>query len=192
MFRSCLSFGSVLALAATMAALSSAPASAGVRKMMSMCPQSKMCAWLHADVTPPKGWVEDKEYGEHNKVTVLVLDKPDLAAEDPMIYVQTGLRAQPQTLDENIKANQDIWRKSEPTVRITALGTVARAGGKEPFKLFPYENPTRPQQAFEKIAFTFDTQPNGDVYVFTIVDTAAGRKAIDDSNDAYQAVLAGL
>jgi hypothetical protein len=192
MSRSRLSLGSVLALAATMAALPPADASAAVRKMMSMCPQSKMCAWLHADVTPPKGWVEDKDYGQRNKVTMLVLDKPELAVEDPMIYVQTGLRAKPQTLDENIKANQDIWRKSEPTVRIIALGTVARAGGKEPFKLFLYENPTRPQQAFEKIAFTFDTQPNGDVYVFTIVDTAASRKAIDDSNGAFQAVLSGL
>jgi hypothetical protein len=184
--------GSAFAIAMTMAALSAAPASAEVRKMMSACPDQKLCAWLKADVAPPKGWVEDKEYGAQNLVTILTPDQPERGPAGSIIYVQAGLRKPPQTLDEIIRNNQDIWRKSEPKVRITALETVARAGGKEPFKVFLYENPTRPQQAFEKIAFSVDRQPNGDIYVFTVVDSAASRKAIDESSSAYQAILAGL
>ena len=191
MFRAFRRLGPALVAAAAFALLS-APASAEIRKMMTACPGQKLCAWLRADIAPPKGWVEDKGDGESHFVTMLVPDKPELGAADPLIYVQTSLNTKAQTLDENIQANQDIWRKSEPNVKITALGTVARAGGKEPFKVFLYENPSRPQQAVEKIAFAFDRQANGELYTFIVVDTAASRKAIDDSNDAYQAVLAGL
>ena len=191
MFRFSHRLGPALAIIAAIAPLS-APASAEIQKMMTACPGQKLCAWLHTELAPPKGWVEDKDDGESNFVTMLVPDKKELGAADPLIYVQASLHRDPQTLDENIQMSQDVWRKSEPKVKITALGTAPRAGGKDPFKVFLYENPTRPRQAFEKIAFAFDKQANGDVYTFIVVDTAASRKAIDESDEAYQAVLAGL
>jgi len=181
-----------LAIAAAMAALHPGAGSADVRKMMVMCPGQKLCAWYQSTVKAPKGWVEDKTLGEQHLVTMFTPDKPELGPADPLIYVQTSPHLGPQTLDENIKKNQDLWRKSEPQARITPMGTVARGGGKEPFQVFLYENPTRPQQAFEKIAFALEKQPEGGVYILTVVDTASTRRAIDESNDAFLAVLGGL
>ena len=191
MFRFSHRLGPALAIIAAIAPLS-APASAEIQKMMTACPGQKLCAWLHTELAPPKGWVEDKDDGESNFVTMLVPDKQELGDDDPLIYVQTSYHRDQQTLDANIEMNQDLWRKSEPDVRITSLGTVARGAGKEPFQVFLYENPTHPRQAFEKMAFTTEPQPDGSHYILTVVDTAGNRKAIEDSSAAFQAVLGGL
>jgi|GEM_PF-4177444 len=42
-----------------------------------------------------------------------------------LIYVQTSLHKDEQTLDENINANLDLWRKSEPK-KITPIDSVSR------------------------------------------------------------------
>jgi hypothetical protein len=180
------------AAAAACAGLSPASASAEIRKLMTVCGGQKLCPWFQAAVAPPKGWIVDKAQGEQHFVTMLVPDKKDIGEDDPLIYVQTSYHRDQQTLDANIKMNQDLWRKSEPDVRITPLGTVARGAGKAPFQIFLYENPTHPQQAFEKMAFTIEPQPDGSHYMLTVVDTAGNRKAIDDSSEAFQAVLGGL
>jgi hypothetical protein len=192
MFRFQRMSGLALIAAAAFASLSPMSASAEIRKMAVICEGQKLCPWFQSSVVPPKGWVEDKAMGAQHFVTMLVPDKKQLGPEDPFIYVQTSYHRDQQTLDENVKMNQDIWRKSEPKVRITPLGTAARGAGKEPFQVFLYENPTHPQQAFEKMAFTSEKQPDGSHYIVTVVDTAGNRKAIDDSSAAFQAVLGGL
>jgi hypothetical protein len=55
-----------------------------------------------------------------------------------------------------------------------------------------YQNPFKPKQAFETIAYGFAIQPNGDRYFLTVVDTAASKTAIDASSDDFLAVLKGL
>jgi len=167
-------------------------ASAEVKKMMSMCPGQKLCAWYLSTVTPPKGWVSDPDSGEQNHVAILLPDKDDLDFNDPMIYVQTSLEAGPDTLDAIIAVNQAQWRKKEPKGSITPAGTAPRANGAEPFKLFLYRNPDKPKQAFETIAYGFVVQPNGERYFLTVVDTAASKAAIDKSNHDFLAVLKGL
>ena len=148
--------------------------------MMVICHSQKLCPWYQSTVTPPPGWMEDKDASNQHLVTMLVPDKKELSFDDPIIYIQTSLHLDQQTLDENVRMNQDIWRKSEPKARITPLGTVARGGGKEPFQVFLYENPTHPKQAFEKMAFGLEKQPDGSHYILTVCDSAANRKAIED------------
>jgi hypothetical protein len=75
---------------------------------------------------------------------------------------------------------------------ITPAGAVPRAEGKEPFKLFLCENPSRPQQAFETIGYAFETLPNGERYFLTVVDTASNKAAIEASREAFLAVMKGL
>ena len=160
--------------------------------MMSMCPVQKLCAWYQSTVTPPKGWVEDKDAGEANRVTILLPDKANLSFNDPMIYVQTSSEPGTDTLDAIIAVHQARWRKEEPKGAITPAGTAPRASGAAPFKLFLYQNPDKPKQAFETIAYGFAIQPNGERYFLTVVDTAANKAAIDKSNDDFLAVLKGL
>jgi hypothetical protein len=167
-------------------------ASAEVKKLMTMCPGQKLCAWFQSTVTPPKGWVEDKDSGEQNHVTILLPDKDDVDFNDPMIYVQTSLEPGPDTLDAIIAVNQAQWRKQEPKGSIAPIGTAPRADGEAPFKLFLYQNPDKPKQAFETIAYGFAIQPNGERYFLTVVDTAADKAAIDKSNDDFLALLKGL
>jgi len=181
-----------LLVAITVTALASAGNSAEIQKLMQMCPGQKLCAWYRADVAPPKGWVEDKEFGGAHFITALLPDQPKLGPEAPLIYIQVGLHQDHQTLEENIAQNQGIWRKSEPKAKITPLPDAPRGGGKPPFKVFLYENPTHPKQAFELTAFAAEPQPDGSHYIITVVDTASNRKAIDASREAFLAVLGGL
>jgi hypothetical protein len=167
-------------------------ASAEVKKQMSMCPGQKLCAWYLSTVSPPKGWVEDKDAGERNHVTLLLPDKDDVDVNDPMIYVQTSYEPGADTLEAIIAVNQAQWRKQEAKGSITPIGTAPRASGEAPFKLFLYRNPDQPKQAFETIAYGFTTLPNGERYFLTVVDTAANKAAIDKSADDFLAVLKGL
>ena len=181
----------LLGLAAALGLLA-APASAEIQKLMQMCPGQKLCPWFKAVVAAPRGWAEDREFGSAHFITALFPDKPKLTPQDPMIYAQVSLHRDDQTLEENIAQNQGIWRQKEPRVKITPLPDVARGGDRAPFKVFLYENPAHPRQAFELMAFGLETQPDGAHYIITVVDTASNRKAIDTSREAYLAVLAGL
>jgi hypothetical protein len=187
----CLRLASALA-ASVMLTVSVVPALAEIQKRASMCPGQKMCFWLKAVVAAPAGWREDEAYGNASFLTTFLPDKAQLGPDAPLIYVQVSLHQDNQTLDQNIAQNQSLWRKSEPKAKITALADVARGGDRLPFKVFLYENPTHPKQAFEMLAFTLETQPDGSHYIITVVDTASSRTAIDGSRDAYMAVLAGL
>ncbi len=167
-------------------------ASAEVKKLMSMCPGQKLCAWFQSTAAPPKGWVEDKDAGAQNHLTILLPDKDDVDFNDPMIYVQTSYEPGTATLEAIIAVNQAQWRSEEPKGSIAPIGTAPRAGGEAPFKLFLYRNPDKPKQAFEAIAYGFTTTPNGERYFLTVVDTAANQAAIDKSSDDFHAVLRGL
>ncbi len=160
-------------------------ASAEVKKLMTMCPGQKLCAWFQSTATPPKGWVEDKDAREQNHVTILLPDKDDVDFNDPMIYVQTSLEPGPDTLDAIIAVNQAQWLMQEPKGSIAPIGAA-------PFKLFLYRNPDKPRQAFETIAYGFATPPSGERYFLTIVDTAANKAAIDRSTDDFLTALKGL
>jgi hypothetical protein len=173
--------------------LAANPAAAEIQKLMQPCPQQqKLCPWFKAVVAPPPSWTEDKEFGSSHFITALFPDKAELGPDEPLIYAQASLHRDRQTLEQNIAQNQGIWRQKEPRANITPLPDVARGAGKAPFKVFLYENPTHPQQAFETIAFTLEKEPDGSHYIITIVDTASNRKAIDASHDAFLAVLRQL
>ena len=188
-----ISLRATLSVAAVAAQLfTGAPASAEIQKLMQMCPGQRLCPWFKAVVAAPKGWAEDQEFGSAHFLTALFPDKKKLGPEDPMIYVQVSLHRDNQALDENIAQNQGIWKQKEPRVKITALPDVPRGGDRAPFKVFLYENPTRPKQAFEMMAFTLEKEPDGSHYIITVVDTAVNRKAIDASREAYLAVLGGI
>ena len=118
--------GLAFAAAAALASLSPISATAEIRKMMNVCGGQKLCPWFQSTVAPPKGWIVDKAQGEQHFVTMLVPDKKELGDDDPLIYVQTSYHRDQQTLDANIKMNQDLWRKSEPNVRITPLVLITR------------------------------------------------------------------
>jgi hypothetical protein len=168
------------------------PTSAEIQKMVAMCQGQNLCPWYKAVVSPPKGWAEDKDFGGAHFITALFPDKAQLGPVAPVIYVQVSLHRDDQTLDENITQNQSIWRKSEPAAKITPMADSLRSDGRAPFKVFLYENPTHPKQAFEMMAFTLEKQPDGSHYIITVVDTASNRKGIDGSHDAYMAVLGQL
>jgi hypothetical protein len=192
MFKLLRPLASCLAAATALAGLASPLASAEIQKRMILCQGGKLCPWFQARVAPPKGWIEDKEGGAQHFVEMFLPDKKEVSESDPLIYVQTSYHRDQQTLVENVKMNQDLWRKSEPQVRIAALAPVPRGAGKEPFQVFLYENPSRPEQAFEKMAYGLEPLPDGGHYILTIADTAPTRQAIDDSSEAFQTILGGL
>jgi len=141
-------------------------------------------------VKPPAGWIEDKEVSEQNHVTLLTPDKPDLGAEDALIYVQTSVENGDETLDQIIKVNLDQWRRNDPRSKATPEGAFAPPFGGEGFKLYLFENPDRPKQAFERIAYGFFKGADNKRYFLTVVDTGATKKVIDGADAAFRSVLA--
>ena len=182
----------LLALVALSALAAPTAAQAEIKKMMLLRP-GKLCPWFQATVTPPKGWVLDDAAGKAHLVTFLTPNKKDLSFSDPVIYVQTAYRPDAIAFDDIVASDLAGLRKeSTARAKITPIGEVARAAGKPAFKVFLFENPDKPKQAVEKIAYGLEILPNGERYYLTIVDTAADRRAIDDSASAYLEVLAGL
>jgi hypothetical protein len=154
------------------------------------CP-GKICFWYQSMVTPPKGWKIDEAESAAHHLTILFPDKKKLDFRDPMIYVQTSKDADP--VDKIIARNLDDFRKeATPRAKFTDIGEAPRAEGKPPFKLYLFENPDAPRQAVEKLAFGVEVLPNGEHYFLIVVDTAANRRAIDDSSAAFLEILKGL
>jgi hypothetical protein len=182
----------LLALAALSALAAPTAAQAEIKKMM-LLRAGKLCPWFEATVTPPKGWILDQKETETDLVTILLPDKKNLSPSDPLIYVQTSYRPDATAFDDIVADDlANLRKESTARAKMTPIGEAPRAAGKAPFKVFLFENPDKPRQAVEKIAYALETLPNGERYFLTVVDTAADRHAIDESSSAYLEILAGL
>ncbi len=150
----------------------------------------QICPFFQLVLTPPDGWVFDKEATAQNKVQMIVPKGKDFATAPALIYVQVFYhRDKQQSLEDFAKVSNERWLASVIGARITPLPPIERANGKPGFLRFAFENQNNKQQAYEVGAFGFDNDHDGNEFVLDVVMTGRAKKDLDRADKDYAAFL---
>ena len=141
-------------------------------------------------LTPPKGWVEEKEASKENRVQMLVPRGKDFHSAPALLYVKISHRRdKQQSVEEFVANSQKRWREEVTDTKIEKLADVARTSGQPAYLSYRYENPSRPQQRFEAVSFGIDSDKDGNDYFVMVAVTGKDKKAIDRAMTAYNTFL---
>jgi len=165
-----------------------APAGAEIKKFMNIC-DGKMCPFYELVATPPQGWAAEKDASKQNKVQMFVPRGKNFGNADALIYVKVSYKDKDLDLSQFISNSQQRWRGAVPDSKITKMPVVERTNGKAAFQPYQYENPGRPDQPFEYVAFGEDNDNEGNTFTLMIAVTGGDRKAIENAFAPYQAFL---
>ncbi len=180
-------FSAVLVISA---ALGNGRAGAEVQKFLNPCGKQQMCASYRLVFTPPEGWALDKESTAQNNVQIIVPKGKTFATAEPLIYVQIFYhRDKSETLADFARTSNARWSADNPTAKISALPAVDRANAKPGFLRFAFENPKKPQQAYEVGAFGIDSDKDSNEFVLEVVMSGASKRALDRAEKDYVAFL---
>ena len=178
-----------LTVAAVMAILSvTTPAKSEIKKIMLDC-GGKLCPYLQASVTIPKGWQEDKAASREKKMQILVPVGKTFSNAGAIIYAAVEYNAAKTPIATLVEQDHANWRKKTADVKIERLPDVAHASGGEPFLHYQFEMPSRKSQSFERVASTSDTDNDNNAFLVAIVLTAMSKKALRDTEPAYLTIL---
>lgn len=167
-----------------------AAAHAEVKKYMNIT-DGKMLPFFRLVTTPPKGWIVEEQASKKNGVEMFVPRGKNFGTADAVIYVMVDYKPKDSgDLSQYISDSHESWRKSVPDTKITEMPAVERANGKPAFRPYQYENPSRPQQAFEYVAFGEDGDKDGNTFNLKVVITGRDRKAIETASASYLSFLA--
>ena len=166
----------------------STSANAEVQKFMQIC-NDKLCPSFTLVVTPPLEWEVDKAASEENRVQMLIPRGMNFHDARAIIYIRVSAKDKDQQLADFIRVSQERWRQSVADTKISKLPIVERGNGKAAFEPFRYENPSRPQQPFELVAFGIDTDKDGNDFVLTVVMSGKDQKAIEQAQSSYLELL---
>ncbi len=182
------------ALAAfSIATLAASPAHAEVKKFMSMCggsPQGlQLCPHYQVALHAPDGWQEDEAAGKKNRLQIVVPKGKTFGDAPALIYFKVSLRQKDRSIEDFIKLSHEHWMKSVPDAKIVRLGEVERTNGKPAFMSYRFDNPSKPQQAAEIVSYGFDADTDGNDFVLMVVMTGHEKKALDQADQPYKALL---
>lgn len=168
--------------------LVSTTVNAEVQKHLQIC-DGKLCPSFTLVLTPPVEWDLDKAASEENRVQMLIPRGMTFHDARAVIYVRVAVKDKDQPLSDFIRVSQERWRQSVADTRISKLPPVERGNGKAAFEPFRYENPSRPQQPFELVAFGTDTDKDGNDFILTVVMSGKDQKAIEQAQNSYLELL---
>jgi len=184
----------LLAGAVMTAGLAIGPAAAEVQKFMNICGKAeqgvRLCPSFALALTPPDGWVEDKTASRQNGVQMMVPKGKTFGDAEALIYVKVSYRQDKgQPLADFVRVSQDRWRAAVPDTKIGSLPELDRKDGKPPFLVFQYENPSRAQQAHERVAFGLDTDKDGTYSRAELAELAKRKKGLEQADRHYKEFL---
>jgi hypothetical protein len=167
----------------------SASARAEVQKFLNPCGQ-QLCASYQLVLTPPDGWMLDKQASRQNKIQIMVPNGASFATADPLIYVEVFYhRDKQQTLAEFARVSNARWVATNAKAKISELVAVERSNGKPPFIRFAFDNPDKAQQAYEIGAFGIDSDKDGNEFVLDVVISGSSKQALERADAAYVSFL---
>ena len=168
--------------------LTAGSAQAEVLKMMSICPGPRLCPSFELALKPPKNWVADENGSKETGVQVMVPRGKTYHSADAVMYVKVSAN-QHQDVESFVKVSQDRWRQSVSDTKIERIADVERANGRPAFVSYRYENPSRPQQAFEAVSFGMEKDKDGNDFFVMVALTGKQKRAIDRAMEPYNAFL---
>lgn len=138
-------------------------------------------------VTPPAGWHYNREGSEKLGVQVMTPRPKDA---DALIYVEASPLKDDLQFSKIVAAAADDLRRSSRNAKVTKLQEVARKNGKPPFQLFRIENPSKPHQPLEFIAYGKATHVDGTTFALTVTIAGHEAKVVEGYGEIYRAFLA--
>lgn len=170
-----------------------APARAEVKKFMNVCGGSaqgvQLCPSYKIVLTTPESWNEDKQAGDKNKVQMILPKGTSFGDAPALIYVKVSVRRKDEPIETFIEMSHAAWMKSVPDAKITKLGETERANGKPAFISYRFDNPSKPQQGAEIVSYGFDADTDGNDFVLMVVMTGRDKKALEQADKPYKALL---
>jgi hypothetical protein len=182
-------FGAVGAALLAAVACCGGSAQAEVQKILNLC-GNQLCPSFRLVLTPPDGWVVDEKASKENHFQIMVPKGKNFRSAEPLMYVQVFYhRDKQQSLADFAKASNERWLAINGSAKIVALAAVPRANGKDGFLRFGFENPDKPQQAFEQGALGIDADRDGNEFVLDVVMSGNSKAALARAEDVYIAFL---
>jgi hypothetical protein len=166
----------------------SANASAEVEKFMRQC-DGKLCPYFRLKFTPPNGWVLEVNAMRENQLQIYVPRGKDFGDADAVMYIRISYNSDKRSLDKFIEVAHQRWREAVSDTKIDKLANEKRTNGLPDYQIYHFVNPSRPQQAFETMAYGEDTDKDNNPFFVMIALTGAEEKAIEAAESDYRAGL---
>ena len=163
-------------------------ASAEVDKFM-RTGDGQMQAEFRLKFKPPARWTEDQNASRKNGLPIFVPNGTTFANAPALMYIKVTYNSDHRSTDKFVEVAHQRWQSSVSDVKIVALSEETRNNGLEPFRIYHFVNPSKPQQAYELMAYGVDTDKDGNNYFLMIGLTAATQKAIDGAEASFRAAL---
>ncbi len=165
-----------------------ANASAEVEKFMQMG-DGELRPYFRLKFTPPQGWAQDAKATQENGLPIYVPKGTSFGDAPALMYIRVSYNSDKRAMEKFIEVAHERWMNAVKDSKIDKLAGEPRANGKADFQIYHFVNPSKPQQAFEVMAYGEDTDKDGNSYFLMIALTAAAQKAIDSAEADYRAGL---
>jgi hypothetical protein len=165
-----------------------ANANAEVEKFMQMG-DGELRPYFRLKFTPPQGWVQDAKATQENGMPIYLPKGKTLGDAPALMYIRVSYNADKRSMEKFIEVAHERWKNAVKDSKIDKLADEKRANGKTDFQIYHFVNPSKPQQAYEVMAYGEDSDKDGNSYFLMIALTAAAQKAIDAAEADYRAGL---
>jgi hypothetical protein len=165
-----------------------ANASAEVEKFMQVG-DGQLRPYFRLKFTPPQGWMQDAKATQESGMPIYVPKGKTFVDAPALMYIRVSYNADKHSMEKFIEVAHERWKNSVKDTQIEKLAGEKRANGKADFQIYHFVNPSKPQQAYEVMAYGEDTDIDGNSYFLMIALTAAAQKAIDSAEADYRAGL---
>jgi hypothetical protein len=171
------------------ATLAQSTAQAEVKKFVALCGPQKLCPFYRLALTPPTNWMVEPDASKKYRMQMMVPRGRTFGNADALLYVKVSVKQKDQEIPAFIAMSQGRWKQSVPDTKMTRIEDVPRKNGMPAFVSYRYENPSRPEQAFEAVSYAHDKDKDGNTFVLMVALTGAKKEAIDQAMDAYREFL---
>jgi hypothetical protein len=165
-----------------------ASARAEVEKFMQLS-DGQLRPYFRLKFTPPQGWIQNAKATQENGMPIYVPKGKTFGDAPALMYIRVSYNSDKRSMEKFIEVAHERWMNAVKDSKIDKLAAEKRANGKADFQIYHFVNPSKPQQAYEVMAYGEDTDKDGNSYFLMIALTAAAQKAIDATEADYRAGL---
>jgi hypothetical protein len=165
-----------------------AKAEAEVEKFMQI-EGNQLHPYFRLKFTPPAGWVQDAKATQEYGVPMYIPQGTNFGNAPALMYIKVAYNSDKRSMEKFIEVAHERWLNSVSDSKIDKLANEKRMNGLADFQIYHFFNPSKPQQAYEMMAYGEDKDKDGNSYFLMISLTAATQKAIDAAEADYRAGL---
>ena len=177
-----------LLLTGLLVAIFAVPASGEVEKFMQLS-EGQLRPFYRLKFTPPKGWVHDADATKKFGLPLYVPRGKNFSSAPALMYIRVSYNNDKRSLDKYIDVAHERWNNKVTDTTIEKIGGQNRASGQPDFQIYHFNNPSKPQQAYELMAYGEDKDKDGNSFFLMIALSAATQKALDNAEADYRAGL---